>query len=342
MTTIKQWDDCIECWYNNYKDISEFLVEPIAQFGSMITPRLEYLPEPYYGDYHNCMAPVININPGLGSSDDVNKDWNYRNNPKGIWIHRSAPYTSCDGSCKPLAGQLLYDFEHKYGCKYSEWQKEYSPFVAPPCVPGVDWWKKNRNEYINRVADLYLAAKSGTAVKPLPQEEKDAANTFDKDLTPFALELCPLHSQTAPKFDGFPNATLVDNTIAPACISLKYSKIPFGLGFGAKVYQVLLDSGLFVECKKWENGCEVAGTSKTPIKGWPLANGKPINRTYALLKGICGKKVEFNGEELKFNDQCPYFLVTWCQGAFIKFTHQSMCDFDAVDQYIVDQIAPLA
>ncbi len=320
MTTIKQWDDCIENWYVT-KMVLSGLMKP---FGGMTALSGEYLPEPYYGDYMKCVAPVININPGLSSPVDYIKNW----------YNRSIPVT----------GRLIYDFEHKYGCKYSEWQKEYSPFVAPSFVPGVDWWKKNRNEYINRVADLYLAAKSGTAVKPLPQEEKDAANTFDKDLTPFALELCPLHSKTTKGLSLNKKSltpTYIDNVIAPACISLKYSKIPFGLGYGAKVYHALMDSGFFVECKRWENGCEVAGTSKTPIKGWPLASGKPINRTYALLKGICGKKVEFNGEELKFNDQCPYFLVTWCQGAFIKFTHQSMCDFDAVDQYIVNQIAPL-
>ncbi len=350
MTTIKDWDDCIAHWYKKSKS----LIGPLAEFSKMMNSLLvEYIPEPYYGDYKNCITPVININPGSGCNEDP-KNWNYRNNPNATWIFCSVPPASCRSLC---AGQLLYDLEHVYSCKYSAWQKYYSPLVAHPCVPGVDWWKNNRNEYINRIVELYCAAKIGTTVSRLPKAVKNANNTFSKDFTPFALELCPLHSKKAPNFNQksfIP--TYIDNTIAPACISLKYSKIPFGLGFGAKVYHALLDSRLFDECIRWENGYEIVGTSQNKISGWPLNYGKPINRTYSLLKGKCGEKVNFNNEEFEFkdeeikfnkeeikfsNDKCPYFLITWHQASFIKITHQCMLNFDAVDNYIVGQIAQI-
>jgi hypothetical protein len=334
MTTIKDWDDCIADWYNNNMVIKG----PMASFGSMEELlSFEYLPEPYYGDYRNCIIPVININPGSGSNNEDVKNWNYAHNPKGIWSHCSSPHISCGG---PRAGQLINDFAYVYKCKYSDWQKDYSPFVAPPCVPGVNWWKNNRNEYINRVLELYDAFKKGTEVSALSEKDEDAKNTF-VGLTPYALELCPLHSKSAPNFKKSLINTFIDNTIAPACVSLKYSKIPFGLGFSAKVCNVLLNSGHFVECKRWENGYEIAGTSKREIISWPQKGGKPINRTYVLLKGKSGEKVEFNGEEIEFNNQCPYFLITWQSGSFIKLTHQVMLDFEEVDEFIVNEIAKI-
>lgn len=332
--TIKDWDDCISFWYHNYVPSSVFLIGSMAPYGSMTALSFDYLPEPYYGDYKNCIAPVININPGLDEMEDVCKDWNKRTNPTGSWSHPACGSCNGSGSCKPGDGQLVYDFDHKYHCKYSEWQKYYSPFVAPPCVPGVIWWKKNRNEYINRVVELYGAFKSDKGVPALPEKEEDAKNTF-KGRTPYALELCPLHSKSAPSLSEDFIATFIDNTIAPACVSLKYSTIPFGLGFGKKVYDVLVDSKLFVECKRWENGYD--GATKSPIPGWPSGTKGKIHRTYALLKGKCGETVEFNGEEITFDKEGPYFLVTWYQGGY-SFTHQSMLNFDAVDRYVVAMI----
>ena len=342
---IKIWDDCIEHWYKN----SMTLTGPLAPFGGM--PRLmsklapEYLPEPYYGNPEQCIAPVININPGSSCPNEDSKNWNYRYNPKSIWSKSSVLGQ----------GQLIFDFEHKHNCKYSDWQKDYSPFVAPSQVPGVDWWKNNRNEYINRIVDLYRAANSCTVVKDLP-----AANVFGSDsdltpfalensssaLTPFALELCPLHSIAAPNFNlkGLIR-TYIGNVIEPACESLKYSKnfgIPFGLGFGAKVRDVMCNSGVFSECKRWKDGYEynvVGGKLNKvgPINGWPVkpGTGEPKNRTYALLKG------NFEDPEIGFKDHHPYFLITWYQGYYIKITHQLMLDFKDVDKYIIDQITPM-
>lgn len=313
MTTIAQWDDCIEQWYRN----SMALTGPIAPFSSMKALSSEYLPEPYYGDYQNCLVPVININPGRCCANEDSKNWDYRNDP--------------------VLGKLLYDFEHNHNYKYFEWQKVYSPFVNRSVPGSKDWWEPYRNEYINRVIELYQAAKNSTDVKPLP--EKGPGNNVFHGITPFALELCPLHSKTTRglnfKFKGLKN-TYIDNVIEPACESLKYSKIPFGLGFGRKVYDALLASGRFVECKRWQNGWEYdnAGKPTKEITVWPKKNGKRINRTYAL--------VEWNeNAEIGLNDHHPYFLVTWHQGSFIKITHTVMVNFAAVDEYIVRQIAQI-
>lgn len=320
MTTIAQWDDCIEQWYRN----SMALTGPIAPFSSMKALSSEYLPEPYYGDYQNCLVPVININPGRCCANEDSKNWNYRKDPNGSW----------DKCSTPGKGQLLYDFEHNHNYKYSEWQKVYSPFVNR-FVPGSkDWWEPYRNEYINRVIEVYQAAKNSTDVKPLP--EKGPGNNVFHGITPFALELCPLHSKTTSglnfDFKGLKH-TYINNVIEPACESLKHSKIPFGLGFGRKVYDALCASGLFVECKKWQNGLDVK-TSKE-ITGWPQKNRRPINRTYALLKG------NYEDAGIGLNDHHPYFLVTWHQGSFIQITHTVMVNFDAVDEYIVRQIAQI-
>ena len=316
MTTLAQWDDCIDQWYRSSMAHTRpmALTGPIAPFSSMEELSYEYLPEPYYGDYRKCLAPVININPGRCCANEDSKNWDYRNDP--------------------VLGKLLYDFGHNHNCKYSEWQKVYSPFVNR-FVPGSkDWWEPYRNEYINRVIELYQAAKNSTDVKQLPAE--GPGNNVFHGITPFALELCPLHSENISglnfNFKGH-KQTYIENVIEPACESLKYSKIPFGLGFGRKVYDALCVSGLFVECKRWENGLDVK-TSKE-ITGWPQKNRRPINRTYALLKG------NYEDAGIGLNDHHPYFLVTWHQGSFIKITHTVMVNFAAVDEHIVRQIAQI-
>ena len=299
---LNDWDDSIKCWDLHHTALSG-LLSPFAGLvrSSKLTP--DYLPEPYYGDPDNCSAVVLNINPGSSSSNEATKLWNNRS----------------------FANTLMYEFSNTFSSKYSDFQKVYSPFAAPNWVPGVQWWKDNRNDYIKRVVQLYHTHK-GTLGKT--------------GTTPFAMELCPLHSNNV---QGI-NFTLkglrsiyMANVIAPAAIITKTSDIPFGLGFASSICNLLQkpECGGFQVVRTWKNGLDlVPSSSPKPIPNWPVdKNGGPKKRTYQLLRSAA-----FN----ECADDHVYFLFTWDQsGSIIKITTNMMNDYTSVDDYIIRGITTI-
>ena len=302
---LNDWDDSIKYWDLHSTALSG-LLSPFAGLvrSSKLTP--DYLPEPYYGDPDNCSAVVLNINPGSSSPNEVTKLWNYRS----------------------FVNTLMYEFSNTFSSKYSDFQKVYSPFAAPNWVPGVQWWKDNRNDFINKVVQLYNTYKGG-----LPNKSHQSHN-------PFALELCPLHSSNVNGINFFLKGlrtNYMTNVISPAANIINNSDIPFGLGFASSICNLLQkpECGGFQVIRTWKNGLDYSPSSSTKlIPKWPIdKNGGLKKRTYQLLCSNAFK--ESVGERV-------YFLFTWDQsGSIIKITTNMMNDYASVDDYIMHEIATI-
>lgn len=298
---LNDWDDSIKYWDLHGTALSG-LLSPFAGLvrSSKLSP--DYLPEPYYGNPDNCSAVVLNINPGSSSSNEATKLWNNRSSQ---------------------AHKLIFDFTNHYSSNYSTFQKDYSPFVAPNWVPGVQWWKDNRNDFINRVVQLY---------------HKHKGTSFNPTNTPFAMELCPLHSSDVNGINFFLKGlrtNYMTNVISPAANIINNSNVPFGLGFASSICTLLQkpECGSFQIVRTWKNGFDYSpSSSKKLIPKWPIdKKGGLKKRTYQLLCSSAFK--ESAGERV-------YFLFTWDQsGSIIKITSNMMNDFASVDDYLIHEIA---
>jgi len=296
---IQDWDKDIQNWINGHPSNHPVIsgrMKDFAPFVSAGNLSGDYLPEPYYGDPDNCSTVVLNINPGSSCPNEDTKNITNR--------------------ADPTNGTIIYDFENKFNRVYSAFQKVYSPFAAPNWVPGVNWWKDNRNDYINNIVRLYCNLKG----KSLP----------DSMPTPFAFELCPLHSKDTTKLNFTKKVFLPvyrDNIFSPATDILARSVIPFGLGFSSTVNSVMTDKklGAYEQVEIWSAGKDSKGKA---VPNWPLnSKGMPKKRTYVLLKGI---SPETSGS---------YFLNTWDNsGHLIYITRNMMSEYKDVDGYIVKEI----
>lgn len=299
---LNDWDVSIKNWAHNGKALNG-LLSPFAGLVSSSKLSADYLPEPYYGNPDNCSAVVLNINPGSSSPNEWEK----------LWAHNACP------KCR-----LIYDFVNSFSSTYSAYQNKYSPFIAQNWVPGVQWWNNNRNGFINRIVSLYNDHHKGTS--------KNTGNT------PFAIELCPLHSNDVTGINFGQKALQCayrSNVIEPAADVIRASDIPFGLGFASSICNILQKPacGGFYVVKTWKDGIEVSpSSSQKTIPGWPKdKKGVLKKRTYKLLcsdafKDCIGSRV--------------YFLFTWDQsGSIIKITTKMMNDYASVDEYIVKEIA---
>lgn len=304
---FKEWDQCIDDWFQNPSNLTGRL-KSFQNVGCSLC----YLPEPYYGDPECCSAVVININPGSSSPDEHVKEWPNQNNPSDF---------------------LIYDFAHKYSGNYFNFQKDYSPFVAPPTVPGVEWWRNNRNDFIRRIINLYNHFKN---------------RSFDSGKVPFAMELCPLHSRTTASINFSKKcfrSVYLKNVFFPASFAILNSSIPFGLGFSSTLCKIMQtkEAGNFKIIYLWKNGVDL---NNRLIPNWPVDNvGYPKKRTYALLKST---DLTYEGENIDNpsvkNQECPvcYFLITWDQsGSIIKIGDRMMKEYASVDEQVVKYISNL-
>lgn len=298
---LDEWDDAIRTWDLNSRALSGFLF-PFSGMVNSSKLSSDFLPEPYYGDPDNCSAVVLNINPGSSSIHEATK----------LWYHRSCSKHT-----------LIHDFVHRFNSTYSLFQPVYSPFVAPNWVPGVQWWKDYRNDFIERVVELYNNNKGKTI----------------RIASPFAMELCPLHSNDVSGINFSQKnlrSTYMSNVIIPAVHVIKTSSLPFGLGFSSAICNIFKSNGCggFQVVKTWKDGEEfVPGGKITRISGWPIdKNGKLKKRTYQLIRSDAFKSIGF--------DTGVYFLFTWNQtGSIIRITPAMMNDYANVDDTIIRDIS---
>ena len=299
---LNDWDDSIKNWDLNPKSLSNLLA-PFASLVGSSKLSADYLPEPYYGDPDHCSAVVLNINPGSSSPNEATK----------LWRNRVSP-----------SYKLIYDFANSLSSKYSVFQSIYSPFAAPNWVPGVQWWKDNRNDFIKKIVLSY---------------NKYKGRVSNPKHTPFAMELCPLHSNNVAGIN-FTQKDLrmayMSNVITPAVDIIKTSDIPFGLGFASSICNLLQkpQCGGFQVIRTWKDGLDnTPSSTPTPIPNWPLdKKGMPKKRTYQLIGSTAFNKC----------DNTVYFLFTWDQsGSIIKITTNMMNDYAKVDDYIIQEIVKI-
>ena len=303
---LDEWDATIKIWDLNSRALSG-LLSPFSGMVNSSKLSSDFLPEPYYGAPDNCSAVVLNINPGSSSIHEATK----------LWYHRSCS-----------RHKLIYDFVNRYSSKYSSFQLVYSPFVAPNWVPGVQWWKDNRIEFIENVVKLYYLHKHNVIIS------ERAAN-------PFALELCPLHSKDISGINFSQKGlrtTYLSNVITPAVHILKTSNLPFGLGFSSTICNIFKskECGEFHVVKTWQDGEEFAPSGpKTSIYNWPKdKNGNCKKRTYQLVRSDSFESLGF--------DKGVYFLFTWDRsGSIIKITSDMMDEYAEVDDMIIRDISAI-
>ena len=303
---LDDWDVAIKTWDLNSRGLSGML-SPFSGLVADSKLSSDYLPEPYYGNPDNCSAVVLNINPGSSSINEVTK----------LWYHR-----------KSSTHKLIYDFVNRFNSTYSSFQKVYSPFVASNSVPGVQWWKEYRIEFINNVVKLYELHKHNIIGSGL------LAN-------PFAMELCPLHSNDISGINFSQQVLRKDYmsyVIMPAVHILKQSNLPFGLGFSSMICNILKkqECGEFHVVKTWQDGKEfVPSGSITSISNWPKdKNGNCKKRTYQLVRSDSFESLGF--------DKGVYFLFTWDRsGSIIKITSDMMDEYAEVDDMIIRDISAI-
>ena len=214
-------------------------------YSNKLTPYIEYLPEPYYGDINNFSCVIIDLNPGLSHFNDCKKLY-------------KAP------------GAFLYNFFHS--ASYSVFNNKYSPFNqssissigTPNEIPGAKWWQEKRVKWTKTFLAKYNSIING------PSKDVQA--------NPLVFELCPWHS---PKWDdkivtGM-NKHLANTVFTPAADAIKNSSIPFGLCFGKVIGDLLISLGFKVIYQR-DN---INPVNKWPLN----EDKKLVDRTYRFLEG---------------------------------------------------------
>lgn len=234
------------------------------------------IPEPYYIKIKddgstdiNCV--VIDLNPGMSAQYEHLK----------YSVHRNIDKMTLSN----------YLFGHSFSAhKYSEWQDAFH-FTDPSAaginalhsdgwavtdLPGYDWWKTKRIEFISRLFTKInvFTKNNGTQCQ------------ISGDPKPFAVELCPFHSKEWKKSKSIVPNKCIMQQIEFATMALdicrKNQGLRFGIGFGEDVYDKMLQFG-FVEVNKYDNkNMNTQGLSAL----WPKDNktGKDTNRSFVILE----------------------------------------------------------
>ena len=229
---------------------------------SALNAAINYLPEPYYGNTGEMGSPISCIIVDL--------------NP-GL----SSPFDNFKQYRQP--GAFLYDEFHE--SSYRAFNQKYSPFLTssiasigtPMEIPGAAWWKTKRMKWI----DIFL------------KRYRNVRWPFKIMGYPLVFELCPWHSHDWDSriIHGM-SPFLMDMVFDPAAEGIKKSVLPFGFCFGKDTGNELLNNG-FSSVKEWSN--------EHPAGEWPFnKKGKPVNRTYRLLK----------------NEEDVHFLNLYAMGTF--------------------------
>lgn len=243
---IDFWEDYLKSWDRNPAGLATLEKSRGHYFANSkrLSPFIEYLPEPYYGDPDNISFVVIDLNPALSHFNDCKKLY-------------KAP------------GAFLYDFFNSHSSSYIAFNKKFSPFNANSIssigtrmeVPGAKWWQEKRIKWINKFVDRFLANK------PLVKSHSN----------PFVFELCPWHSD---EWDDAivtgMNSFLLNTVFNPAAEAVKKSILPFGFCFGKGIGDLLISLGFKVIYQR-DNSNPL---SKWPLNN----KGNLVNRTYRLLE----------------------------------------------------------
>lgn len=146
------------------------------------------------------------------------------------------------------------NFINKYlmsGQSYKDYALKFPYLTLPEGERGTNWWE-SRNNWIK---NFYS----------------------QEDLRPFAIELCPWHSDKwkGMKCDNEELKAYIDQyIIKPAGEAIKNSELPFGLGVGKPIINALEELGF--QKKEW--------TWESPtLEHWPVSAKGAIKRVYAFL-----------------------------------------------------------
>ena len=154
---ITYWDDAIRLWLAGEWDA---LQKP---FLGNLGLSEEDMPEPYWGDPHNCSFVIVNYNPGGGFNRDRHTYRDCAGCPKSIITYAQQMGYSTLARPFPL---LMSEGDLK--ANGMEWVKQYS---------GWTWWQK-KLPWIEQI-------KEAAAGQGKTKSEK----------LPFVFELCALHSK---------------------------------------------------------------------------------------------------------------------------------------------------
>lgn len=274
---LTDWDIEIKYWAANGKILPS---GGMSIFNHEAGLSKDYLPEPYYGNIENPSIVVLNINPGSSSPNEQTKHF----------------------SSKTAVNTLTYNLIHTFGGLYSGFQKTYSPFLCTNHnVPGVDWWKDNRINFLNWVV------------------RKCSRNSY-ADTAPFALEMCPLHSMTTSdinfaKKKFFP--AYCQNWIEPMIYAITKSSVPFAVAFSSKISYILThnDKYRFASLKKWKNPdkamwCELLSIGDISING-----ANPVN-VYVFVIWQQGSMIKMTDNVFKNAESWLSDVMDECQNNY--------------------------
>lgn len=272
------WDNFVQNWFDNHaqpwdEDVSQaFFDATIVDRETKATMQafdFDEMPDPYLGVPHEGVEAVfININPG-GSQRGVT----------GTNLEKSKYY-----SLRGNGAWLLDAFEKDYRKRYSEYLSDFSCLSQKAKdsigkdkeICGASWWfgangNAGRLAWLNRIY--------GHSIDPCRV---------------FALECCPFHSRKA----GFHVSDLLDagvsaawfkdHVIIPSVEAARESSLPFVVGIGAFVRDLLKKLG-YKSTHMWNKNSGLAN--------WPRnSDNKLKSRTYSV-----------------FDVEGVNFLLTWAQ-----------------------------
>ena len=273
------WDEFVKRWYDSGANPTDKITQLFkkASEGSKDTElNLDELPEPYLGNPDKGVKAVfINLNPGMSQKG-------YYGQYNGKCLEQTKFFSNQDNE----TGWLMREYI-KSGCGYRNFLDKWSALKPElqnhePEVCGVKWWI-GRMDWVRRIyKDQNLSS-----------------------LDVFAPELCPYHSKkwnSALKNNKDVLNFMRINVLAPALKAVKENDLPFAIGVGSDIRNMLDYFGAALE-REWSCGRKkekrVLNNEARDLAGiWPrYPDGKLKIRSYRLYK-ITDSRV----------------LVTWASG----------------------------
>jgi hypothetical protein len=294
----KFWDDFVKEWFTR-RHLGEDPQDEVSQAYKTCVKGLEFdeLPEPYYGAPYagsTVKAVVINLNPGISATVEGQKFYKEKDTycGKGPFVKKS----------------LVKEFEVSCNERYSEFVETWSCLkskfrVRNTDLCGVKWWqgvdpKKIGGKRLAWLSRIYQDVE----LKP-------------EDV--FALECCPYHSFGFSFNCRDEKSVLIlqkfikENVIIPAATAVAENKLPFAVGIGKTIADIL-DSVIGKPSKEWSYNSPSGWSKDLPKRTYKLyeahvSNDRivPIVVTWAVNnRGVPAPGKVFGSVEKDIYDYC--------------------------------------
>lgn len=294
----KFWDDFVKEWFTR-RHLGEDPQDEVSQAYKTCVKGLEFdeLPEPYYGAPYagsTVKAVVINLNPGISATVEGQKFYKEKDTycGKGPFVKKS----------------LVKEFEVACNERYSEFVETWSCLkskfrVRNTDLCGVKWWqgvdpKKIGGKRLAWLSRIYQDVE----LKP-------------EDV--FALECCPYHSFGFSFNCRDEKSVLIlqkfikENVIIPAATAVAENKLPFAVGIGKTIADIL-DSVIGKPSKEWSYNSPSGWSKDLPKRTYKLyeahvSNDRivPIVVTWAVNnRGVPAPGKVFGSVEKDIYDYC--------------------------------------